>query len=114
MELNEEERIIRTFKDMTNIDATIIEIIKKDQIKEDYSLSPCDEEDYECDYINLINQKIQITQFSKGKNLSLDEGKILEIDLNGKYQFTYDARTKCGSSGSPIFIFLKRKSHKNT
>ena len=69
MELNEEERIIRTFKDMTNIDATIIEIIKKDQIKEDYSLSPCDEEDYECDYINLINQKTNYTIFKGKKSL---------------------------------------------
>jgi hypothetical protein len=85
IELNKEERIMRTFVLEMNIDSTIIEILQKDQIREEFFLSPCDEEDYEYEYKNLKDKKIQITQFPKGGNLSLSEGKILEIDLEGKY-----------------------------
>jgi len=70
IKLKKDERIIKTFIDM-NIDATIVEILPKDKIKEDYFLTPYDEEDY--DYENLINKEIQIVQFPKGGNLSLSK-----------------------------------------
>ena len=105
IELNKKERIIRTFLDM-GIDATIIEILKKDKIKEDYFLSPCDEKDYDFEYENLINAEIQIIQFPEGENLSYSKGKILKID---KYRFSYNASTLSGSSGSPIALFGKEK-----
>ena len=105
IELNKNERIIRTFLDK-NIDATIIEILKKDKIKEDYFLSPCDGKDYDSDYKNLINKEIQITQFPKGENLSLSKGKILKIKGN---RFSHDASTLSGSSGGPIVLFGKEK-----
>ena len=106
IKLKKDERIIKTFIDM-NIDATIVEILPKDKIKEDYFLTPYDEEDY--DYENLINKEIQIVQFPKGGNLSLSKGKIINIDLNGKYRFSYDASTRSGSSGSPIILYGEEK-----
>ena len=105
IELNKNERIIRTFIDI-GIDATIIEILEKDQIKEDYFLSPCDEEDYDFEYKNLINAEIQIIQFPEGENLSYSKGKILKIN---KYRFSNNASTLSGSSGSPIALFGKEK-----
>ena len=90
------------------IDATIVEILEKDKIKEDYFLTPYDEEDY--DYENLINKEIQIVQFLNGDNLSLSKGKIIKIDLNnGKYRFSYNASTRSGSSGGPIILFGEEK-----
>ena len=105
IELNKKERIIRTFLDM-GIDATIIEILKKDKIKEDYFLSPCDEKDNALKYENLINAEIQIIQFPEGENLSYSKGEILKIN---KYRFSYNASTLSGSSGSPIVLLGKEK-----
>ena len=52
------------------------------------------------DINELKNRNIYIPQFPGGE-LSSSEGKILEID---KYELVYDASTKFGSSGSPIFL----------
>ena len=76
-------------------DITIIEIIPNDKIKEKYFLIP------NMDKINYINKDIYIVQFPRGQNLSYSEGKI--INLNN-FDFSYDASTEPGSSGSPIIL----------
>ena len=78
---------MRTFDEDMNIDTTIS---KK---KEDFFLSPCDEEDYGYEYGNHKDKKIQIAQFPKGKKLSLNEEIILKINLKNKYRFTYISST---------------------
>ncbi len=90
IKLNKSERFIEYNQKM---DVTIIEIIKSDNIKDDYFLIP----DFE--KIN-VGQKIFIPQFPNGE-LSFSFGKIIKID---NYNLTHDASTDFGSSGSPIFL----------
>ena len=94
IKLNEDERYIKDYKNM-NIDIIIIEIIKKDEIKEKLFLLP-----YLGDNNILINKKINIIQYPRGC-LSFSSGKILNID---KYEIIHDGNTDFGSSGSPIFL----------
>ena len=96
IKLNEKERFIRHFKDM-QLDITVVEILKKDDIYKDYFLFP------ELDYIGdeLINRQIYIPQFPLGKKLTNSRGRIKNID---KYEFIHLASTEHGSSGSPIFL----------
>ena len=91
--LNTNERYIKEYKDI-ELDITIIEIIKEDNINKKYFLLP-----YIEDY-NEINNNIYIVQFPYG-NLSYSKGKILKID---KYEIIHDVHTETGSSGSPIFL----------
>ena len=68
--LDKDERFIKDFRDI-DIDVTIIEIIKSDNISEDHFLLP------NIDYMNnlskLNNQKIHIPQYPKEENLSYDQ-----------------------------------------
>ena len=98
IELNKNERFIRNFIDF-NIDCTIVEILPKDNISEDYFLLP--NIDYSNNFDNLKKKKIYIPQYPNGGNLSYSRGEINEIE---KYQFSYNASTLSGSSGSPIFL----------
>ena len=91
--LNKDERFIKEYKNI-NIDITIIEILKDDNIKEKYFLLPAIENN------DLIDKNIYIVQFPHG-DLSYSKGKILKRNL---YEITYDVSTKEGSSGSPIFL----------
>jgi len=91
--LDENIRFIKEYTN-NNIDITIIEIIKEDNINKKYYLFP-----YIGEY-NLKNENIYIVQFPHG-NLSYSKGQILEIDNN---EITHNAHTKHGSSGSPIFL----------
>ena len=90
--LDEEERIIRHFKDIFEIDLILIEIIEKDNINDEYFLSPKNVE--ESGYNNLIGKKIVILQFPKGGPLKYSHGKIKRIDGN---TFTHTASTDKGS-----------------
>ena len=90
--LNKDERWIQTF---SLLDITFVEILEEDNISKDYYLLP-----YLDDVNDLKNRNIYIPQFPGGE-LSSSEGKILEIK---KYELVYDASTKFGSSGSPIFL----------
>ena len=97
--LNGDERFIKSFKDIS-IDCTIVEILKEDNINEDYFLLPnIDFKDY--NYNELKNKHIYIVQFPLGKDMCHSEGEIIDID---KYEFTHKASTEPGSSGSPIFL----------
>ena len=93
--LDKYERIIRTYEEI--IDLSLIEIVKEDNVNEDYYLIP----NYE--YKGDIKDKIYIAGYpvvSKG-NLSYSNGSILQKD---KYEISYDVSTDAGSSGSPIFL----------
>ena len=97
--LNKDERFIRNYK-YINIDATLIEILPKDNIPEKYFLLP------NLDYINGYEQfegkEIHIPQFPGQKSLSFSIGKIKSINPYS-YDFSHLASTLPGSSGSPIF-----------
>ena len=92
--LNENKRYIRDYR-YINLDVTIVEIIKEDDIDKEYFLLP-----YIGDYNQLLNQKIYIVQFPEGK-LSYCKGELTNIK---KYEIIHNASTLPGSSGSPIFL----------
>ncbi len=96
IKLNEEERYIKSFKDI-GLDITIVEILDKDNISKDYFLFP----EKINEYNRLINSQVYIPQYPKGKELKNARGKIKEIN---KYEFTHLVTTEEGSSGSPIFL----------
>ena len=95
--LNSDERFIKDFRDI-NIDATVIEIITKDNIEKEYYLLPY--LDYMNNYEKLKNEEITIIQYPKGKK-SYSNGIIKNIK---NYEIIHLASTEEGSSGSPIFI----------
>ena len=100
--LNTEERFIKDFRDDT-IDATVIEILPKDNIPKHYFLLPL--KDYRDNYDELINEDIAIIQYPKGE-MKYSYGKIKSIRKTekAKYEFVHDASTDERSSGSPIFL----------
>ena len=100
LNLNQNERFIKDYKYL-NIDITIIEILKKDNISSEYFLLP--NTDYLNGYSQFDNKSIVITQFPKGGDLQFSEGKIKSINFY-KYEFSHLASTLNGSSGSPIFL----------
>ena len=99
--LNESERIIRSFKYL-NIDSTVIEIKDKDNIDDKYFLHP--NLDYINGYQQFENMEIFIPQYPGGKKLSYSEGKIKIITHETFYEFSHLSSTMHGSSGSPIFL----------
>ena len=98
IELNKNERFIKNFLDL-NIDCTIVEILPNDNVNEDNFLIP--NIDYSNNLDNLKKKKIYIPQYPNGGNLSYSRGIIKNIK---RYQFSYNASTLPGSSGSPIFL----------
>ena len=98
--LNKEERFIQCYKEELEIDCTIVEILNKDKVNEDYFLLP--NIDYNSNnYNELKNKLVNVVQFPGGKNLSYSKGELININ---KYEFTHKAGTKGGSSGSPMFL----------
>ena len=83
------------------LDVSIIEIIPSDKIKIKYFLRPNINHN-----INYVNKEIYILQYPDGENLSSSTGKIKYV--NG-HELAYDASTKNGSSGSPIFLCNTRE-----
>ena len=78
------------------LDVSIIEIIPSDKIKEKFFLFPNMNHN-----INYANKEIYIIQYPEGEKLSYSTGKIKYVIGN---ELAYDASTKKGSSGSPIFL----------
>ena len=100
IKLDKNERYIQDFLYL-GIDATIVEILKQDNIPEGFFLLP------NLEYLNgydiFKNQKIYIFQFPQGGNLSYSEGSIQEVNIY-KNEMIHVASTLEGSSGSPIII----------
>ena len=101
--LDKEKRYIKDFTNM-KIDATIVEILKTDQIKEKYFLEP--DPDYLYYFSELKNKDIWVAQFLS--ELKMSEGKITVINEK-ENEFTHLATTIEGSSGSPIFLVQGKK-----
>ena len=98
IELNENIRYIRNFKD-DEIDASIVQIIYNDNISDSYFLSS--EGEYSDDKNKLINKQIYIPQYPLGKKLKYARGIINNIK---NYELTHSTTTEPGSSGSPLFL----------
>ena len=103
IKLDPKERLMKSFKEDFSLDITIIQIIEKDQIDDDYFLLP------DLSYLNkydfLVGEEIEIPQFPLGGKLQISHGEIIEINYEkNKYQFTHTASTLKGSSGSPIIL----------
>ena len=95
IQLDQNERFIKDFLD-EGIDITIIQILPFDNINELLFLTP------ETNHISSFNnKKIYIPQFPLERNFFSSTGQIIKIDIN---EFTHDAPTITGSSGSPIFL----------
>lgn len=89
--LNKNERYLYTEH---KLDFSIIEILVKDNIDEDYFLLP------NLEYNDLKEKRIYIPQYPNGE-LAFSEGKIREKQ---KHVIIYDASSSPVSSGSPIFL----------
>ena len=98
--LNKDERFIRSYK-YINIDATVIEILPKDNINAKLFLLP--NLDYISGYDKFEGQEIFLPQYPGNKNLSFSKGKIKNINIYTN-EFSHLASTHQGSSGSPIFL----------
>ena len=98
--LGDSDRFIKNYRYL-NIDATIVQILDKDKIKDKYFLLP------NLDYLNgfeqFKNKTIYIPQFPGGENLSYSTGIIKDINYYHN-EFSHTASTQPGSSGSPIFL----------
>ena len=101
IKLDKNERFIQDYLYL-GIDATIIEILLKDNIPELYFLLPNLE--YLHSYEIFKDKKIYIFQFPKGGILSYSIGTIKEVNIYKK-QMSHLASTLEGSSGSPIIIY---------
>ena len=80
LELNKNERFIQDFLYL-GLDVTLIEILPKDNISDDYFLLPNLE--YINGYKQFENKKIYIFQFPEGGNLSYSVGIIQMYSLHG-------------------------------
>ena len=97
LKLDKNERYINCFQTKLGLDISIIEIIEKDGIQENYFSLP-----YTGGNTELVNTEITVIQYPKGEKLSLSEGKI--TGMIGKNGFYHSASTEGGSSGAPIIL----------
>ena len=100
IKLNSNERFIQDFSYL-NIDATIVEILPKDNISKEYFLLPNLNPTNQLEL--LLNKKVYILHYPKGGKLCYSYGIIKSID-EYSYIFSYLGGTKSGSSGGPIFV----------
>ena len=101
--LKRTKRFIRDYRYM-NIDAIVIEIIKEDNISEEYFLSAKLENLEKPE--KLFNNNINIIQYPDGRDIKYSTGKIKSFDKYS-YEIVHLASTESGSSGSPIFLSEK-------
>lgn len=102
LQLDKKERFIRQYTYM-DIDATVVEIKPSDNVEKKYFLSFNPDYVKEENFNSLENKNIFIIQYPLAGPLKKSEGKILSIDHYQK-NFSYNASTDKGSSGSPIFL----------
>jgi hypothetical protein len=95
-----DSRFIKCYKYL-GIDATVIEILEKDGVKEEFFLMP--NYDYKKGYDQFKNKSIVIIQYPGGNDLSESEGIITETNqyIHG---FTHISSTESGSSGGLIVL----------
>ena len=99
IELDQEDRFIKYYKDSLKIDLTVIQIIDKDNIENDFFLEP--NYDYKNGYQQFNNKTISVVQYPYGEELSISNGKIKK---NNGIAMIHTASTLFGSSGSPIVL----------
>ena len=106
--LDKNNRLIKHFKNDLTIDATVIEILPKDNIPNDYFLIADSYYMNKNNFEKLKGKEITILQYPSGKydEGKYSTGKLIEIfgDDKNKYEFSHSASTFRGSSGSPIFL----------
>ena len=95
--LNEEERYIKTFKKIDS-DISVVEILKRDKVPEEYFLLPDLDKHTESD---LKNGQIFIPQYTQDQSLKNSSGIIKKLKDN---EITHTGNTTNGSSGSPILF----------
>ena len=95
LKLDKNERYIKSFKQ--KIDATVVQILPKDNISEVYFLSP--EENFNHNQLN--GKQIYIPQYPSGGRLKNAQGIIKSINEDN---IIHLVNTEYGSSGSPIFL----------
>jgi hypothetical protein len=99
IELEQEDRFIKYYKDSLKIDATVIQILDKDNIEDNYFLTP--NYDYEKGYQQFKGKTMSVAQYPLGEELSMSTGKITH---NTNIVFSHTASTLEGSSGGPIVL----------
>ena len=99
IELDPEDRFIKYYKDSLKIDATVIQILDKDNIENNYFLTP--NYDYEKGYQKFKGKSIWVVQFPLGEKLSMSTGIITN---NNNIAFSHNASTMEGSGGGPIVL----------
>ena len=102
IKLDRNERYIKCFD--KPLDVTLIEIIEKDNIKEDKFLMP--DFSYKNGYNIYINENFYLAGYpqnnSNENERSISSGKIIKILDNSEFEHTLD--TDHGNSGSPICL----------
>ena len=102
LELDSNKRFIIDFIYM-NLDAIIIEILPTDNIDYKYFLMP--DFNYKNGYNQYLTKKIVIIQQPLGKYLQSSDGLLVNINKDQNlYEFTHNASSLQGSSGSPVFL----------
>ena len=99
IKLDKNERLIKYFN--KPIDATVIEILDSDKIKDEVLFLFNDLNIFNS-YEKYKNEDIIVLQHPLGKDIHCGNGKI--IDCNN-FQFQHSADTDFGSSGSPIILY---------
>ena len=107
IKLDKNERFIKVFNE--NIDATVIEILKSDDISEDKFLNYDLNYNSERGYKEYLNKEFCLAGYPKSKiakkERNISSGKITQIVED--YKFLHLLDTKSGSSGSPICLLLR-------
>jgi len=99
IKLDQEDRFIKYYLDSLKIDATVIQILDKDDISKKDFLEPYD--DYKKGFQQFIGKTIWVAQYPLGKQLSMSTGKIKN---NNNIIIVHTASTLEGSSGGPIVL----------
>ena len=98
IKLDQEDRFIKYYLDSLKIDATVIQILDKDDISKKDFLEPYD--DYKKGFQQFKGKTISVAQYPLGEKLSMSTGKIKN---NNNIVIVHTASTLEGSSGVPLY-----------
>ena len=99
IQLDNEQRFIKCFP--KPIDITIIEILESDNLENKIKYLKRDYLSFQEGYEKYLSEDIYIFHNPKGEDAVCSRGKIISID---DYNFTHNAFTNKGSSGSAIIL----------